>query len=53
MFDTVVDEIEERQEHLVALGNSVSKQAQTRMKNEICERIAELQKIRELQNKAL
>lgn len=51
LFDSVVDEIEERQEyleHIVAAGGN--KEIEQRTKNEIIERIGELQKIKELQN---
>lgn len=50
LFDSVVDEIEERQEYLekiVECGGN--KEIETRTKNEIVQRIGELQKIRELQ----
>ena len=52
LFDSVVEEIEERQDYLeqvMAMGGK--KDVEKRLKNEIVERIAELQKIRELQNK--
>lgn len=52
LFDSVVEEIEERQEYLdkiqeVGAGAS-SKEIEGRIKAEIVERIGELQKIREL-----
>ena len=53
LFMSVVEEIEERQEHLERLGEDCDKNTKLRMKNEIIERIAELQRIRELQSKAL
>ena len=52
LFDSVVEEIEERQQYLdevIAIGGR--KDIEQRVKNEIVERIAELQKIREIQNK--
>ena len=49
LFESVVEEIEERQEHLESLGDMADKQLQERIKNEIIERIGELQKIKELQ----
>lgn len=52
LFDSIVDEIEERQEyleHIMAAGGK--KDIEARTKNEIVERIGELQKIRELQNR--
>ena len=42
LFDSVVDEIEERQIHMEKLGDQMDKPTQERYKNEICERIAEL-----------
>lgn len=50
LFDSVVDEIEERQEYLDRINESVgsNKEIENRIKGEIVERIGELQKIREL-----
>ena len=42
LFESVVEEIEERQEHLESLGDMADKQLQERIKNEIIERIGEL-----------
>ena len=53
LFNQVVEEIEERQKYLADLskmGNS--KDIEKRVKNEIVERIADLQKIREMQRKS-
>ena len=51
MFESVVEEIEERQEYLESVmecgGN---KEVEARVKGEIVARIGELQKIRELQS---
>ena len=53
LFDSVVDEIEERQEYLDTLQEGVGKKdIEARIKNEIVSRIGELQKIRELQNRS-
>eukprot|EP00347_Sterkiella_histriomuscorum_P010966 403374256 len=52
LFDSVIEEIEERQEYLeevMKMGGR--KDIEARTKNEIVDRIAELQKIREIQNK--
>ena len=49
LFESVIDEIEERQLHLdkvMEMGGN--KEIAGRLKNEIVERVAELQKIREL-----
>ena len=52
LFDSVVEEIEERQEYLdKVIAMNGKKDIIQRVKNEIVERVAELQKIRELQNK--
>lgn len=54
LFDGIVEEIEERQEHLdkvVEMGGN--KEIESRIKNEIVSRVAELQKIREIQMKQL
>ena len=52
LFESVIEEIEERQEHLDSIiqagGNS---EIEKRLKHEIVERVAELQRIRELQNR--
>jgi len=53
LFDSVVEEIEERQQHLEALGDSATTAIENRIKNEIVERIGELQRIRDLQAKQL
>lgn len=53
MFHSVVEEIEERQNHLEDLGEDCDRNIATRIKNEIVERIGELQKIRDLQSKGL
>ncbi len=53
LFESVIEEIEERQEFIEKMGADCDKATQTRIKNEICERIAELQRIRDLQSKAL
>ena len=53
LFQSVVEEIEERQEHLEELGDAADKILQERIKAEIIDRIAELQKIKELQSKRL
>ena len=42
MFDSVVEEIEDRQEHLEALGDKADQATKDRLKNEIVERIADL-----------
>ena len=52
LFDGIIEEIEERQEHLdsvVQMGGN--KEIELRIKNEIVNRVAELQKIREIQMK--
>lgn len=52
LFDTVIEEIEDRQEYLekvIEMGGN--KEIEKRIKNEIVERVAELQKIREIQSK--
>ncbi len=49
LFESIIEEIEERQEHLeqvIAMGGN--KQIEARMKGEIVARVAELQKIREI-----
>ena len=54
LFDQVVFEIEERQQFLEELtngGQAPNTAVESRMKNEIVERIGELQKIKELQNR--
>lgn len=49
LFDLVVEEIKERQEYLEKLGDiPEGKQMRERIKNEIVERVSELQKITEL-----
>ena len=52
MFLSVVEEIEERQEFLEKMGADCDKATQQRIKGEIVARIGELQRIRELQQKA-
>ena len=53
IFNDVVREIEERQKHLDDMGKlGHNKEVENRVKNEIVERIADLQKIREMQRKA-
>ena len=49
LFDSVAEEIEERQRHLEDLGEAADRNIQARIKNEIVERIGELQRIRDLQ----
>ena len=50
LFESVVGEIEDRQEYLEAIQKAGgNKELETRTKNEIVERIGELQKIKELQ----
>jgi len=52
LFDTVIMEIEERQQFLEEMTKSGhNKEVETRMKKEIVDRIGELQKIKELMNK--
>ena len=52
LFESVIYEIEERQQFLEEMTqNGANKNVEARMKQEIVERIAELQKIKELQNK--
>lgn len=51
LFASVEEEIEDRYNHLEALGDQCDKDTQDRIKKEIVERIGELQRIRELQNK--
>lgn len=53
LFDSVVEEIQERQQHLEDLGPAADREIQMRMKNEIVERIGELQRIRDLQARQL
>ena len=56
LFDQIIYEIEDRQQHLedITKGGTVqNKQVETQMKKEIVDRIAELQKIKELQMKSL
>ena len=53
LFESVVEEIEERQHHLEQLGDLADKNIETRIKAEIVERIGELEKIRKLQSKQL
>lgn len=50
LFDTVVFEIEDRQQFLEEMSGG-NKQVEERVKKEIIDRIAELQKIKELQHK--
>ena len=53
LFESVVEEIEERQEYLeniLKIGGK-TKDVEERLKNEIVERIGELQRIREIQKK--
>lgn len=51
LFDSVVEEIEERQEFLEKMGKDIDKPTQSRIKGEIVTRIGELQRIREIQSK--
>lgn len=52
LFDQIAIEIEERQQFLEEMTKTgPNKEVEDRMKKEIVERIAELQKIKELQNK--
>ena len=52
LFDQITIEIEERQTFLEDMSkNGPNKEVEDRMKKEIVERIAELQKIKELQHK--
>lgn len=51
LFESIIEEIEERQEFLEKMGPDCDKATQARIKNEITSRIAELQRIRELQSK--
>lgn len=51
LFESVVEEIEERQEYLEKMGTDCDKATQSRIKGEIVARIGELQRIRELQSK--
>ena len=53
LFESVVEEIEERQRHLEDMGDQATQDIQTRMKNEIVDRIGELQRIRDLQARQL
>merc|ERR1719263_587489 len=56
LFDQIIYEIEDRQQHLedITKGGTVqNKEVEARMKKEIVDRIAELQKIKELQMKSL
>lgn len=53
LFDSVVEEIEERQEFLDEMGDQADKAMQEKLKFEICERVGELQKIRKIQAKGL
>lgn len=53
LFDSVVEEIEERQQHLEELGDNATTAIENRIKNEIVERIGELQRIRDLQAKQI
>ncbi len=48
LFESVVEEIEDRQAHLQALGDEADQVTKDRLKNEIVDRIADLQKIRTL-----
>ena len=48
LFYSVAEEIEERQLHLEDLGENCDRNIEARIKNEIVERIGELQKIRDL-----
>ena len=49
LFEAVVEEIEERQRHLEDLGDLADNNIETRIKHEIVTRIAELQRIRDMQ----
>jgi hypothetical protein len=51
LFESIIEEIEERQEFIEKMGPDCDKATQARIKNEITSRIAELQRIRELQSK--
>lgn len=51
LFESVVEEIEERQEFLEKMGLDCDKATQARIKGEIVARIGELQRIRELQTR--
>jgi cobalamin biosynthesis protein CbiD len=51
LFESIIEEIEERQEFIEKMGADCDKATQARIKNEITSRIAELQRIRELQSK--
>ena len=54
LFDQIVYEIEERQQHLeqmTAKGQIENKEVEARMKKEIVDRVAELQRIKELQHR--
>lgn len=52
LFESVIEEIEERQQHLEqVIGMGGNKDIEKRLKHEIVSRVAELQKIREIQNK--
>ncbi len=54
LFDSVVQEIEDRQEYLEKVQQcGGNKEIETRTKNEIVERIGELQKIKELKNRTV
>lgn len=48
LFESIVEEIEDRQNHLESLGDAADKRIQERIKAEICERVAELQRVRTL-----
>ena len=53
LFESVVEEIEERQNYLEKIQGigGKTKDIEERLKNEIVDRIAELQRIREIQRK--
>ena len=52
LYDTIMEEIEERQEHLEAiLKNGKNEQIESRIKGEIASRISELERIHELKKK--
>ena len=47
LFETIIEEIEERQEHIEAVGMT-DKKIENRLKHEIAERIGELQRVCDL-----
>ena len=54
LFDAIVEEIDDRQqtlEKIIDMTDAKAKEMVARLKAEIVDRIGELQKIRELQNK--